>query len=201
MEAWKRVADESGYGMEDSLFVSCVGRNDRDTKRIVLDALGGDFPYEEFKRRANATMRDEMERNGPPPMPGARELLTFLYERGMPLALATSTSEASATWMLDRAGFSRFFRAKAFGTEVTHGKPSPEIFKLALSRLGSFRPEATAVFEDSAAGIRAASAAGMLPVFVPDMIQPTDELLSLVWRRIPSLSEAISTEFFSITHK
>ncbi len=195
-DAWRAVSAESGWALEDSLFISCVGRNNRDTREIVMKALGDGFPYEEFDLKARAWMKARMAEAGPPVKPGVRELLGFLSGRKIPIALATSTSEASARWMIERAGLTAFFGAFAFGSEVRNGKPSPDIFLLAMNRLGVTAAASCVVFEDSPAGIKAAHSAGMKPVFVPDMVQPGSDVLSLVWKRIGRLDEAASGDFY-----
>jgi HAD superfamily hydrolase (TIGR01509 family) len=199
-DAWRAVASAAGYAMEDELFFRCVGRNNRDTKGIVLDALGPEFPYDDFNRDAKAWMQARMAENGPPEKPGIRRLFDFLKSSNMPIALATSTSEKSARWMIERAGLSSYFTAFAFGSEVERGKPEPDIFLLARDRIGAAtevrRSDECAVFEDSPAGLRAAAAAGMKPVFVKDMVTPPAEVLALVWKEIRSLDQAASEAFF-----
>lgn len=195
-EAWQSVAREDGYEMDDSLFLSCVGRNNRDTRDFVMKALGDAFPYERFNVRAREWMRVRMEESGPPEKPGARRILEYFAGSGIPAALATSTSEKSARWMIERAGLTGFFSAWAFGSEIERGKPEPDIFLLANKRLGSFDPARCAVFEDSPAGLRAGTAAGMRTVFVPDLIAPSIELSPFVWKRIASLDEAALPSFY-----
>ena len=196
-DAWRDVSSAAGYKMEDSLFLSCVGRNDKDTRETVLAALGESFPYDTFKERAGEWMMRSMRDDGPPEKPGVRELLGFLRDRGVRVALATSTSERHARWIIARAGLSSFFQACAFGSEVERGKPAPDIFLLAMRRLSLSNPDRIVVFEDSAAGIEAAAAAGMKPVFVPDMVVPSEALLSKVWKRIPRLDDAAHEDFYA----
>lgn len=196
-DAWQTVAREDGYEMDDSLFIACVGSNSRDTRAYVLGALGADFPYERFSARAREWMRSRMERSGPPEKPGARRILEYFRASGVPVALATSTSEASARWMVERAGLAGFFDAWAFGSEVERGKPEPDIFLLAQSRLGVPEAGRCVVFEDSPAGLKAASRAGMRTVFVPDLIAPNEELKPFVWKRVASLADAASPTFYA----
>ena len=54
------------------------------------------------------------------------------------------------------------------GSDVTHGKPHPEIFLKALGGFENVKPEEALVFEDSPLGIKAANRAGMPAIFVPD---------------------------------
>lgn len=196
---WKDVAATRGYMMDDQLFMACVGRNSADTRRIVLDSLGGNFPYDELNVLAIKEAQLRMESSGPPIKNGAVELLSFLKRNSIPIALATSTSEKSARWMIDKAGLASFFSAFAFGNEVERSKPAPDIFLLALSRLpgGSFIDALhCVVFEDSPAGISAAHEAGMKAVLVPDMVEPSEYIQSLAWRIIPSLTAALSNNLF-----
>lgn len=195
-DAWREIAGNAGYRMRDSLFLECVGLNSRDTRERVLAAMGSDFPYEQFGTEARQWMRTRMEADGPPLKPGVTTLLDYLYTSNIPIALATSTSEHSARWMIEKAGFARYFTAYAFGSEVTNGKPSPDIFLLAMKRLGLETPQNCVVFEDSAAGLRAAQAAGMLTVFVPDLVEPPQNVLDKVWKRVERLDEAAHDEFF-----
>ena len=69
-----------------------------------------------------------------------------------------------------------------------HGKPDPEIFLMSCERLGGI-PEESIVIEDSYNGIRAAYAAGMKPIMVPDIIGPDDEMREKAWKILPSLKE------------
>ena len=194
--AWRTIAGNAGYAMPEDLFLSCVGLNIRDTRTRVIREMGENFPYDEFGTEARTWMQSRMEADGPPLKPGGTTLLEFLVQSSIPTALATSTSEKSALWMIERAGFTRYFNAYAFGSEVENGKPAPDIFLLAMKRLGVSNPAECVVFEDSAAGLRAAQSAGMRSVFVPDMVEPPGEVLARVWKRIETLDEAASDEFF-----
>ena len=195
-EAWRTVASASGLTMDDGLFFSCVGRNNRDTREIVTAAMGSGFPYEQFVLQSREWMKERMTVNGPPEKAGIRPLFDFLQDRGVLLGLATSTSEASARWMIERAGLTGRFSAMAFGSEVERGKPEPDIFLLALGRLGRFEPADCAVFEDSPAGIRAAHAAGMKPVLVPDLVIPEPAVRGLAWKVTDRLDRAADDGFW-----
>ena len=74
------------------------------------------------------------------------------------------------------------------GDMVKHSKPEPDIFLEACGRLES-KPENCYVIEDSYNGIRAAHAAGMHPIMVPDLMEPTEEMKSLAEQILGSLCE------------
>ncbi|MFP4267644.1 MAG: HAD family hydrolase, partial [Spirochaetaceae bacterium] len=75
------------------------------------------------------------------------------------------------------------------GDEVEQGKPAPDIFLRAAER-AEIDPKECVVFEDSNNGIRAAHAAGMRPVMVPDIKAPEEEVRTMVYRIYSDLSEA-----------
>jgi beta-phosphoglucomutase-like phosphatase (HAD superfamily) len=81
-----------------------------------------------------------------------------------------------------------FFAALVTRTDVTHGKPHPESFLKAAAALG-VQPSNCLALEDSHNGVRAAAAAGMATVMIPDMLPPTDEMRTLCAGILPSLSD------------
>jgi len=96
-----------------------------------------------------------------PPMPGVRQFLATLKKSGIPCAVASSSPRELVKLILHKAGLDPFFNEVVCGDEVKHSKPDPEIFLMAARRLG-IPPSHCAVIEDSAHGVAAAKAAGML---------------------------------------
>jgi beta-phosphoglucomutase len=94
------------------------------------------------------------------PIDGIHELLASLKEAGFALAIASSSSLAFIESVTAGLGITEEFAALASGTEVTHGKPAPDVFLLAASRIG-VDPRHCVVIEDGLAGMRGAKAAGM----------------------------------------
>src|SRR3954447_11168752 len=102
-----------------------------------------------------------------PVMPGAREIVAWGRERQIPMALATSSRRAHADIAIAAAGLAGLVDAEATGDEVERGKPEPDLFLLAASRL-EVAPAGALVFEDAPAGVAAAKAAGMQVVWIPN---------------------------------
>jgi beta-phosphoglucomutase-like phosphatase (HAD superfamily) len=94
------------------------------------------------------------------------------------MAVATSTVRRIAEQHLRRAGFFDHFGAVCTREDVARGKPHPDLFLKAARDLG-VGAERCLVLEDSYHGIRAAHAAGAMPVMVPDLLPATDELRAL----------------------
>lgn len=102
------------------------------------------------------------------PWPGTMDLLKALAERGVPLAIATSTPRDSYTAKMEhQRDIVPLMSAVVTGDEVPNGKPAPDIFIKAAQRLG-VDPRRCLVFEDSPLGIQGAKAAGCFTVALPD---------------------------------
>lgn len=192
-ESWVAVAQEMGLpGMKEP-FPQCIGRNANDSKRIVLGAYGEDFDYSLFREKASAKFWDYIEKNGLPEMPGVHEILEWLKKSSWKVGLASSTKRSSVLKCLEGAGIRDYFSVIVSGDMVEHSKPEPDIYLIACRELGVAPEEAYAI-EDAPNGIRSASRAGMVPLMVPDMIAPDEEMRSLSKAIFGNLSEVL--EFF-----
>ncbi len=96
----------------------------------------------------------------------------------IPAAVATSTNKDVAEIKLRLAGLDQYFDHITTGCEVSHGKPHPEIYLLAASRLG-VDPKLCLAFEDSNNGVRSAIAASMQTYQIPDLVEPCAEVKAL----------------------
>jgi len=99
------------------------------------------------------------------PMPGVREVVRALRERGIPLAITTSAVREAIETILTRIGLRDAFTLIVDGGDVRHGKPDPECYLVTARRLGA-APADCVVFEDAAVGVLAAKRAGMFCVAV-----------------------------------
>ena len=115
--------------------------------------------------------------------------MSFFRERGVKLAVASSSARAMVEDNLRRAEILDCFDAVVSGQEVTRGKPAPDIFLLAAERIGC-APEDCYVFEDGVNGARAGVAAGCAAVMIPDLMEPTEDLRAGCAGIYPSLLAA-----------
>lgn len=121
------------------------------------------------------------------PLPGVEEDLRAARGLGLKVGVASSSSRNWVAGHLTRLGLIDYFDAMAFGDEVAHKKPDPELYLMALARLGAVADEAIAI-EDSPNGTKAAQRAGIFCVTVPNAItgQLTFEHIDL---RLSSLAD------------
>ncbi|HEV7570253.1 MAG TPA: HAD family phosphatase [Thermoanaerobaculia bacterium] len=183
---WKAAGLSLGFPIDDVLYKRFVGRGNAEAEQILREYFGEVFPLDEFHtlwRRDFANRLGTIARK-----PGAIELLAALEKRGIPKALATSSPRVLALRCL--GDLASRFAALAFGDEVSHSKPAPDLFLLASQRLG-IKPAECLVLEDSEAGVRAARAAGMDVIMVPDLVPPSPEVASMATRVCKTLHEVI----------
>ena len=124
--------------------------------------------------------------------PGAEEAVRALAAR-WPLGLASSSNRELIDLFLELAGFGDAFRVTVSSEEVARGKPSPDVYLEAASRLGVDAARCVAI-EDSSNGIRAGHAAGMAVIAVPNPhYPPADDALALAAATVDGVA-AISPE-------
>ena len=190
LKAWRLAAEDLDVPDIEATVRDCTGVNLPDT------AVYWAKKYPHIRFDAYLARRDyhfnEIVREGVPIKEGAVELLTYLQERGYPVGMATSTPYRTVMEHLERTDMIRFFLPDAIitGDMVRWGKPDPEIFLLAASRLGIAPGDCVGV-EDPNNGIRAVLAAGMRAVFVPDLTPPAEDVMGRIWRVCGSLTELI----------
>ena len=188
LAVWREIAAAWGLHGIGEVFLQCVGTNKRRTEEIFRAAYPAQ-DFATFDREVRRRFRAQYDGGRLPVKPGAEHILRALREKGLPLALASSTDSGVVRRELEEAGLLSYFDAVIGGDQVRVSKPNPEIFLLAAQALGA-APENCFVIEDSFNGIRAARAAGMHGVMVPDLLPPDGEMEQLAQVILPDLGEA-----------
>ena len=164
------------FGYTDNVEALChamVGLPGPDCEAMLQSRYGESFPLADINK-AFVARRDEMFAAALPLKSGAVELLDALQNSECPMAIVTSSSRRTADAHLTLAGIRNRFDIILTRDDVTRGKPSPDLYLLAASRM-AVNPEFCIAVEDSNHGVTAAHAAGAITIMVPDMVPPTDE--------------------------
>jgi HAD superfamily hydrolase (TIGR01509 family) len=98
-------------------------------------------------------------------LPGALQWLTLLHQQGWGQAIASAAPRANVETILDVLHAREYFEAIVSAEDVHRGKPDPQVFLIAATKLG-VAPEHCIVVEDAEHGIEAARAAGMKSIGV-----------------------------------
>lgn len=158
--AWQETMDAEGIAITREHFLATFGlRNDS----IVPQWLGPDATTDQIQRIGDAKearYRRLIQQSGLPPSPGADKWVKSLHQDGWLQAIASSAPRRNVEVVLESLGLSAYFQAIASAEDVQKGKPDPQVFLVAASRVAVL-PSRCIVVEDAAAGVEAARRAGM----------------------------------------
>ena len=176
-EAGALAARDFTCELTPEIFRSLIGLPWTASAQLLLGHFGSSFDVDGFAQSWRGHFATIVETRLPL-KPGVVELLDCLDAHKLPRAIATSSSHKTAQHHLafhNLAG--RFHHVVASGDYAT-GKPAPDPYLMAAKRMG-VEPGLCLALEDSYNGVRSASAAGMMTVMVPDLLDPTDEIRGL----------------------
>ena len=190
IECWKLVAPEAGIKDIEAFCQDALGTNSQVTRELFVNRYGAEVDYDGLNQKKRDLFMRMFDAGLVAVKPGVRELLGYLKDNGIKVALASSTSSKSVLREIIAAGLEKYFDEIVCGDMVERSKPAPDIWLEALRRLGVDAKDAAAI-EDSFNGIRSAKAAGLYAIMVPDIVQPDDEIRELADQVFPSLNEVL----------
>ncbi len=190
LQCWDVIAQK--YGIQDVRKVCkmCLGTNAKESMRIFKEVYGEQFPYADYKKEMSALYHHTVKCGGLQCKPGIKELLNYLKENHYKIGLASSTRREVVESQLSNAGLLKYFHVIVCGDMVSKSKPEPDIY-LKASTLLDICPENAYAIEDSYNGIRSAYQAGMNPIMVPDLMEPTEEMKTKTVAILQSLHDVI----------
>ena len=170
-EVRERLARELGGRWHPGAQRDMMGMSSIEWSRYMSDELGVPLSPEEVSadvvRRVEERYRREL-----PLLPGAAEAVRRIADR-WPLGLASSSNRPIIDLVLELAGIEELFDVTVSSEEVDRGKPAPDVYLEAATRLG-VEPRRGAAIEDSTNGLLAARAAGLGVVAIPNRAFPPD---------------------------
>lgn len=195
LRSWSYVGGKYGIQDLENVILRCIGTNSEETRKIVMEHYGQDFPYDKLREEKSRIFDEKLDKEGIPVKPGARELLSFLKVNGFRIGLASSTKKKNIIFKLERTGLRDFFETVIGGDMVSKSKPEPDIYRKACEEM-KVDPAVTYAVEDSPNGIRAAFSAGLKVFVIPDLIPPDEEIQKLAYQIYPDLIE-LRKEYFA----
>ena len=163
--SWRDTMAKEGIAITREQFLSSFGqRNDS----IVPNWLGATSTLKRVERISNSKeelYRDLVRKHGIPPLPGVSDWVRRLHDEGWLQAIASAAPRPNIEVVLEALGAAHFFQAIVSAEDVRKGKPDPEVYLMASSRVGA-SPDGSIVVEDAVAGVEAARNAGMRSIGV-----------------------------------
>ncbi|MED1411258.1 MULTISPECIES: HAD family hydrolase [Bacillus] len=155
------------YGGELPLeeFAKCIGTTDEVLYAYLKEQLKEKFNEHALKEKVTTLHKEKMKI--PKARDGVKEYLEEARELGLKVALASSSSKEWVVRFLEELQIREYFEVIKTREDVEKVKPDPALYRIAIEELGIELSEAV-VFEDSLNGLKAAIAAGLKCVIVPN---------------------------------
>ncbi len=187
VRSYMQAAAELGHDLPHDFLHAMIGAPGPQFQQQIRAKLGPDFPYAPHRTRY-LELRTEFLAAGIALKPGVNELLDAIDFMNLPKAIATAATRENAESHLTQAGIRGRFSMVLTRDDVEHPKPRPDVFLAAAAAIGRDPADCIAV-EDSVNGVRAAHAAGMMTIMVPDIAHPDAEIASLCVAVLTDLHE------------
>ncbi len=186
LDCLRDAAAAQGADIAPDWWLRMIGHADAHCRALLSERIGADAAIALLEHGHARYVA--LAEAGLPHRPGVAALLDLLDAHGVPRAVATTTRSPLAPRKLAAADLLHRFDAVCTGSDVAQPKPAPDVYLLA-ARCLDVAPARCLVLEDSPTGVRAALAAGMTPIQVPDLLAPDDAVRALGHRIAGSLGE------------
>jgi HAD superfamily hydrolase (TIGR01509 family) len=186
-EALTAQAAVMGYDLTMDVLKRMIGHSWAGSTAVLKGHFGEAFDTDALRDGSIARFY-ELAEGGIALKAGVREVLEVLVARDIPRAIATSSRRSEVEHHIGHHGLLDHFQAVVASGDYPRPKPNPDPYLIAAERLG-VDPAACLALEDSHNGVRAAAAAGMMTIMVPDMLDPTEEMQTLCVRIARDLHE------------
>jgi HAD superfamily hydrolase (TIGR01509 family) len=190
-QLWNRAKEDlvhsAGGTWREDAPTAMMGMSSPEWASYLHDELGVDLDVEQINAEVVARMED-LYRRELPLLPGAVDAVRALAERWQ-LGLASSSNREIIDLVVSEAGLDGAFVATISSEEVRRGKPAPDVYLAVAERVGVVPARCVAV-EDSSNGLRAAAAAGMAPIAIPNPHYPPEpDALALAAVRLRTIED------------
>jgi len=169
-DAWRECYAHHGHDLPVATYAQCVGSDfaDYDPAAELEKLLDRDLDWKELDELRRRRVHEILETD-PQPLPGVEALLLDAKAAGVPCAIASSSPRIWVEPWVERLGLRDYFQHIVTVDDVNRPKPSPELFITAAQRLEQEHGRLV-ILEDSFNGLRAAMAAEIPCVIVPNGI-------------------------------
>ncbi len=182
-QLWHKIFADCGVEVDFPHYQGCIGSNLDSLFTLVRQTYGVDLreQQKELERRFFQAKADYIRRCGIPEIPGVRETVRQLRQRGYRMAVASSSTPAEIRQCVTFLELEDCFDALCSGIHAAHPKPAPDVFLMAAEALDAPAEECL-VIEDSRNGTLAARSAGMRCWGFENPSSGSQDLSAAQWR-------------------
>ena len=187
---WAAGCESFGYHMTYQQALGMRSLSAQAGQEYLSSLFGPEISYPLVRAKRIELMDAYVEENGVEAKPGIFELLDYLSSRNIPYAITTASPTDRIQNHLGRLGLYERFDHICTAHAVAHGKPAPDIYLLGAKTIG-VPAESCLALEDSYTGLLSAHRAGCLASIVPDLDQPSGEILTSAYAKLDSVADVI----------
>lgn len=169
--AWRETLAKEGVAITHEQFLASFGQRNDSILRQWLGATASPERVEGISNAKEELYREMIRTKGMPPLPGVAKWVRRLHQEGWRQAIASAAPRPNIDAVLEALGARHVFQAVVSAEDVRNGKPDPEVYLTAASRV-DVAPSRCIVVEDAAAGIEGARRAGMRSIGVSHHLEP-----------------------------
>ena len=189
-KAAKINIERNHYPLNMEIISKTFGGTKDYIEQLISSYLGKDYNYKDYLNNLTSIM-DEIYTNEPvKPMKGAFEILDYLKEKDIKIAIATSTYKEKQLPVLESTKLLPYIDYMVFGNEVTNSKPAPDIYLKVLEKANINNNEAI-IFEDSINGILSGYNAKIKVIGIPDQVPIPLDVQEKAYKMANNLNEAL----------
>lgn len=189
---WLVASKKLGIPLEKDVVDTWVGKGVHETSQYLFKLTGQRELVQQLREEREKYFYRQLNTGKVELKQGAFELIRFLRENGIALALVSSSARKRAEAILEYFGVLSAFQYTVFGDEVRHVKPDPEPYLRVLSASKKKR-NSVLVLEDSLTGVEAAMNAKLSAIMVPD-----DSFYSSPFKDVPNNVQAQFHNLFEV---
>lgn len=189
--AFTETADAHQLGDRSDFFLSLVGTNEQHHVVRLEEELGHLVDTAVFRKDWTDRFHTLLDTEEIGLLPGVIEVLDYATDAKIKCAVATSSTTEAARTKIGDAGIRDYFQTITCGDQVAISKPHPEIYLKAGASVGADMANSIGL-EDSANGVKSATAAGLNVIQIPNLVAPSDELRQLGHRVCDSMYDVLA---------
>ena len=178
------------YPVKMETIYKTFGATQAAIRKLISDDLGGDDKYDAYLSNLRKLMDDIYEKEPVKVKEGTFEILEYLKENNVKIAIATSTYRDKQMPVLEKTGLLKYIDSMVFGDEIKNSKPAPDIYLKAMEYY-NFQKEEALIFEDSINGILSGYNAGIKVIGIPDQVAIPKDVQDKTYAMCNNLIEAI----------
>lgn len=167
-ELWKQAIGAFAADFTEQMYAeNCVGVPSKGNAEYLLSIFALDMTVEQLMQRKEEVTRQFLQGSYFPLLPFAKDVFDFCQSKGIRMGIVSGSEPFWVARSVEGNQLGAYMESVSTGSEVEHNKPAPDVYQLALSRF-DLQPEQCVALEDTEHGLRAAVAANIPCIAIPN---------------------------------